>query len=89
MMSDSEDWDSSDRGSEFDYPNASASTDSGTVQERMYHLESDEDSGWNEKDRHKFSLVRVPDKFLEGLQVQVRTYPCPCLLDCITSFLVV
>jgi hypothetical protein len=68
MDSDDDQWEES---SEEGYQ-PSSSTSEGTVRERMYQLESDEESGWYNLDRHNFSLVRVPDSFLKALEVQVQ-----------------
>jgi hypothetical protein len=69
MDSDDGEWEeSSEAGSQ-----PSTSTSDGTVRERMYQLESDEESGWYNLDRHNFSLLRVPETFLEALKFQVQT----------------
>jgi hypothetical protein len=76
--------------SEEDY-NPSASSSEGTVRERMYHLESDDEGGWRDEDRHRLSLVRVPGTFLDALQSQVQTpqgrtkLPLLLLLHCRVS----
>jgi hypothetical protein len=78
MASDAEDWETS---SEEGYQ-PSTSTSEGTVRKRMYQLESDEESGWYNRDRHSFSLVRVPEAFLEALKVQVQPSHARFFLFC-------
>jgi hypothetical protein len=81
-------WYDDDSGGSEEESDSSAISRECTVKERLYDLESDAESGWQDENRHRLSLVRVPDTFLAALQSQVQPcrakyfYLCFFLLQC-------